>query len=509
MACKSAIRSAQKGYGVLVLMMAVLVLGASSVGMMFYNPRAANAVDERRSGDALAAAKDALVAYAVGRGTATGLARPGELPCPDTNNDGIEEPTCTAGTIGRIPWKTMGIAEPKDSAGETLWYAIAGPFRTQPSNTSRINSNTRGNLVVRGPDGVAVLTGEAVAVLFAPGPTLGSQIRSGATATCATTGSTVPQNRCAANYLEGTNGTNNAVTNGPFIAGPRGNTYNDRVLHVATTDLIPTVEMRVGNELRALLLEYRTKSECRCYPWADSWLYSGGIADIGLNRGRFPSVAYPENWGEGAIPRLPAWVAANDWQNVAYYSAAKQETDGAGSKCIFCSPAQTLTVTGSAVSALVFTPGTPTPGIDRTLAANINNLATYLEDPANNDVAICPGVTTENANTILNIVKPIVPAACDIYVKPTSTRMDRDRIFTVSTTPTSQCAPAARALLENAPCKDNSADQISGVCAEAAAQLATCSCAAVAQQLLVVPCRNTLNSSHCPAPIAQLKTCNS
>ena len=437
MACERKIRSAQKGYGGLVMMMAVLVLGASSVGMMFYNPRAANAVDERRTGEALAAAKDALIAYAVRRGdaTPTGLARPGELPCPDTNNDGLEEQTCSAGTLGRIPWKTLGIAEPKDSAGEALWYSVAGSFRTQPSNTARINSNTRGNLVVRAADGLTPLTSEAVAVIFAPGTAVTGQNRDATIAACSTGGSPA-RNLCAANYLESAKNVNNAKTNGPFIAGTPGDAFNDRVLYIGTAELIPAVEMRVGNELKELLLKYRHKSQCFCYPWADSWSYSGGIADVGLNRGRFPSVAYPENWGSGAIPKLPGWIAANDWQNVVLYSAGRQQTAGGGSKCFLCSPAQTLTVDAEAVSALVFTPGTPAPGIDRYLSTYINNLAYYLEDAQNNDAddAICPGASYENASQILKGKPPTVPASCDSYVRPSSKAYNRDRIFTVTTT---------------------------------------------------------------------------
>lgn len=494
--------------GAFLMILFAMVVGGASMATMFYNPRSATAGDEAQSELALASAKEALIGYAVRRGDATGTARPGELPCPDMNNDGLEEATCAAGQLGRIPWKTLGIPDPKDFAGETLWYAVAGPFRTRASNANAVNSNTKGNLVVRGADGVSLAASEAVAVLFAPGQSLGAQNRGTSVTACATGGS-VAQNLCAANYLETTNGTNNAVTNGPFIAGRSSNTYNDRLAYVRTAEIIPTVEMRVGAELRALLLAYRTKSLCKCYPWADSWQYSGGIADVGLNRGRFPSRPYPEDWGDGAIPRLPEWVAANDWHNVTFYAAARQETDGAGTKCIFCSPSMTLTVSGEPTSAVMFTPGTPAAGINRMLAGNIDNMTLYLEDAANNNKAVCPGNNTENASTILNIA-PLVAATCDVYAKPTATAIDRDRVFTVSTTAGSQCAPAARTLLENAPCKDNNSiipGKVSAVCAAAVAQLATCSCAQVAQSLTVVPCLNTLSSSHCPAPVAQLQTC--
>ena len=42
-------------------------------------------------------------------------------------------------------------------------------------------------------------------------------------------------------------------------------------------------------KIKTLLEAYRANSPCECYPWADTWPYSGGIADIGQNRGRFPT----------------------------------------------------------------------------------------------------------------------------------------------------------------------------------------------------------------------------
>jgi hypothetical protein len=192
--------------------------------------------------------------------------------------------------------------------------------------------------------------------------------------------------------------------------------------------------MRVGNELGALLRAYRSKSNCFCYPWADSWEYSGGIADIGSNRGRFPTTAYPENWGTGTIPSLPAWVGANDWNNTVFYAAGRRETDGGGAKCFYCSPADTVSIDGRAVSALVFTPGTAPTGIDRAATANRDKLSYYLDDAANQVGGTCPGWTDENADTRPSGTAPSVPLQCDAYVNPSSKAYDRDRVFTVSTT---------------------------------------------------------------------------
>jgi hypothetical protein len=161
---------------------------------------------QRQTDAVLGEAKAALIAWAVRSGADAGLARPGEFACPDTKsaadpNYGFADATCVPGQLGRVPWKTLGISEPKDARGETLWYALAGPFRTRASNANPINSDTRGNMTVS--DGINVLTGEAVAVLFAPGEALGGQSRNPAlAAVCPTTGAAISQDRCAANYLD-------------------------------------------------------------------------------------------------------------------------------------------------------------------------------------------------------------------------------------------------------------------------------------------------------------------
>ena len=489
----------------------VLILGAASFGLMIYNPRPASsaAVDDPGTADALAAAKTALIGYAVRRGGPTGTARPGELPCPDLNNDGFEEATCTAGAIGRLPWRTLGMPEPKDSGGETLWYAVAGPLRPQASNGNDVNSNTRGNLAVRAADGTTVLTGEAAAVIFAPGQALGGQNRNPAqTAACGPvtpTNAVVARTLCATNYLETASGVNNAAIGGNYVAGVPSNTYNDRVLYLRVEEYLPAVEMRVGSELRSLLLAYRQKSVCQCFPWADSWAYSGGIADNGINRGRFPSRPYPENWGEGTIPVLPQWVAANDWHNLMFYSASRLETDGGGALCVFCSLNPMLTVDGAPVSALFFTPGPPPAGMNRTSAANIDVLPNYLDDGGNNNKAACPGTNAEHANGVAVNLLP-VPASCDTYVRPASTASTRDRIFTV-TVPS--CAMSASALVLEAlavPCHTTGTG-VRPICQTHVDALAACTCSASALSMITEPCRNSLNPGQCQKALGELITC--
>lgn len=303
----------QRGFsGLWVLVLLSIAGGGSALLLASFGPPTMSWQRDQITTDALARAREGLIGYAVSRGDMTGIARPGELPCPDTKpatdpEYGKEDDTCGAGAIGRVPWRTLGIPEPKDHAGETLWYAVAGPFRRNPPNTGIINSDTRGNMVVYGPDGAAPLTTEAVAVIFAPAALVGSQRRSAATsAFCATTGTTITEHSCAANYLEAMAGGNNAATNGPFVLGAlaAGNaaSYNDRGVYITAAEMLPAVEMRVAQEIKNLLEAYRANSKCKCYPWAADFTKDLAAAALpnarsksvnGLNRGRFPTKAIP------------------------------------------------------------------------------------------------------------------------------------------------------------------------------------------------------------------------
>jgi len=154
---------------------------------------------DRNTTATFAEVKRALIGWSVARDPATGgaNARPGELPCPDINPlDGFSDGSCVAGALGRVPWKTLGIPEPKDDAGETLWYAVAGPFRIWNMSSAPITSDTMGNITVYQDTTATLVTAQAVAVIFSPGAAQGTQNRdSTASALCSTTGTTIARNR--------------------------------------------------------------------------------------------------------------------------------------------------------------------------------------------------------------------------------------------------------------------------------------------------------------------------
>lgn len=123
----------------------------------------------------LAKAEQALLAYAqqpLGT-TACELncPRPGDLPCPDRNNDGIAETSCSnSARLGRLPWKTLGLGDLRDGSGERLWYAVSERYKNNP-RLRPLNLDTQGSWSVmasNGPTWDASVGNGVVAVVIAP-----------------------------------------------------------------------------------------------------------------------------------------------------------------------------------------------------------------------------------------------------------------------------------------------------------------------------------------------------
>jgi len=395
-------------------MLLVVMLFGMATALLVYGMVDTNSLAVRRDRDTAAAfaeVKRALIGWSVARDPSIhgANARPGELPCPDMKNDGFEDGSCVAGALGRVPWKTLGIPEPKDAAGETLWYTVAGPFRIWNMNNTIIDNDTKGNLTVYLDSTAAMITTQAVAVIFSPGAAIGAQDRSctvgvncTATGQCTTSPASLTPKCNPANYLdlETVTGVNNATTNGPFISAPTSYTpppgFNDKVIVITTADLMPVVEKRVASEMLRLLSDpitgYRAKSACGCYPWAANNFDDDSVT--GRTQGMVPiEVALPEPWGSAGIPSVPSWmIGSNEWGKKFYYAIAPSESQD--------HTVGTITVNGASKNLVLITTGPA--GASRPST----NLADYVDDAENRD-----GGT--------------------IYLTPSSTAYARDRIYTI------------------------------------------------------------------------------
>jgi hypothetical protein len=410
-------KSKQRG-AALMIMVAILVIGFAAilVGALSYS--AMNSARQERTSAALARAKEALIGYAVSDAN-----RPGELPCPDFDNDGMVTLADYTGSnckslIGRLPWITLGLPDLRDGSGEHLWYALTDEFHANSSAV--LNSNTKGTLLVYDTDGTSLQTKagySAVAVIFAPGSPLSTQTRG-----------TVAQQNSAANYLDTANGTNNAIgltyATPRFIAGAKSDTFNDQLLFITTQDLTPLVEQRVASVVKKALDDYF--AAYNFYPWADSIGTTAAYgSDIGLNQGWLPDDATTggsdptPNWVAGSPP---AWFFANEWYSLIYYSVAKDKSVQKNI-CTSCTTSKLKVDADSGVLALFFMPGTPigTRWYDK--------LDDYLEDSENNQHNAVPNASPPPPSVSASATPPD-----DIYITPTSQNRDRDRIYYFSGT---------------------------------------------------------------------------
>jgi len=402
----------------LMIMIALLVVGFAAILVGELSFSAMNNARQQRTSDALAKAKSALLGYAVKDSN-----RPGELPCPDSNGDGkiiladdYNGSNCKS-LIGRLPWITLGLPELRDGSGEHLWYAVSDTFHA--NGTAILNSNTKGTLLVYNADGLSLQTQpgySAVAVIFAPGSPVGSQVRS-----------TVAQQNSAANYLDIANSRDNAVDVGPFIAGTKSDTFNDRLLLITTQDLMPLVEQRVAGVVKKALDDYYLDSDItpanRYYPWADTiGVNPTYAADDGVTRGWLP-----DNAVAGPLPTInwradspPLWFFDNQWNRLIYYSVANSYSASHS--------LGTLTVDGNTgVRVLFFMPGTPIG----TLTRWFNKLDDYLEDPENNEHDAVPNAVPPPPAVTASATPPD-----DYYITPTSQANDRDRLYWLSSSST-------------------------------------------------------------------------
>ncbi len=362
----------------------------------------------KKTASMLGQARDALMGRAI-----QDVGRPGSFACPDimTNisnnvpNDGIADllsgNDCPA-YAGRLPWRTLDLPDLRDASGERLWYVLSRNFRDDDS-AQPINSDTKGTLTVYAQDGVTSLTppgSEAVAVVFAPGVALGSQVRDANAASCVSLGRSIAHNLCPDNYLDAANGRNNASSAGPYIAGAQTAAFNDAILVIRARDFMPTVEKLVAKQLRNWLQTYYTTNGYYPYPARyDHCDDENCRGDASTCRGRIPSSA-----ASGNAPWLPpSWFVNNQWYREIYYSVgAGYLQSPSGVSC-----GAGLAVSGASVGAVFFMPGTPVGSIVRPS----NRLADYLEDAENQDGW---GV-----------------GANDAYVVPTSSLNDRDRVYTL------------------------------------------------------------------------------
>jgi hypothetical protein len=293
----------------LVVAALLLCVAIASLFLVRLAVPAGEAAGRRATEDALAQAREALLAFAADRAIDP-VVGPGYLPCPDLDDDGWAESTCgsldgasgQAERLGRLPWKTLGLPDLRDGAGERLWYAVStkykgllncaasaacvdmspevalGTITVRDSSGARLHDGTLG-------EAYRAREGGAVAVVIAPGPPLAGQARACARGDCDLAGRCIadPPWRAAtcspSNYLDraaearldfesnadfadrsdaaGRARNGNGFVQGPVVAASGALAVNDRVMAIGYADVMPRVMRRVALEVSACLRAQR------------------------------------------------------------------------------------------------------------------------------------------------------------------------------------------------------------------------------------------------------------
>jgi hypothetical protein len=358
----------QKGIAV----WAVLLLLSGLGGWMVYagiSTYPARQLSMQKTIMSLTLAQQALLAYAQ---QPLGLTqcesncpRPGDLPCPDRNNDGIAETSCShTARLGRLPWKTLGIGDIRDGSGERLWYAVSERYKNNP-RILPLNLDTPGTWSVRTAAGLlwdATQGTGVVAVLIAPMQPLVRedgwlQQRQDDTS------------EVARHYLD-IHDLDNASpierTSSGFVMAAANSSFNDVILPVTAGQMHQAMQKHVLSELKRCLR--CTVRPCLTYPLPAAIedagclgfqsLPAGQCLSSTAQAGRLPLNA-DAHWPGATQHMLDGearhhWFQQNGWREQVFYQPVQTQA--------------TLIVAGERL-----------PGQMRESAAEKANLNAYLE----------------------------------------------------------------------------------------------------------------------------------
>jgi hypothetical protein len=254
----------------LLIMMLLLFIVSMAVLLKGLNGKNTQLQQQAAVTKALAKARESLIAYALvdpDNCHPTTGAGAGHFMCPDTDlpasdPNGLPNTPCGPNAIGRLPKMVTPLSDFDPGNDQQFWYAVSNSYLGKPPS-NKVNSSTLGSLTVDGQTDV-------VAVIIAPGAPLAGQ------------NGRPSQN--TSDYLEGGNaGGINFITSYP--ANP--DSFNDKVVAIRRSELMPQITERVAKEIKNYL---------------DAYHVTYG--------------SYPANQGipfTTALAGAPQWLTTNDW----------------------------------------------------------------------------------------------------------------------------------------------------------------------------------------------------
>lgn len=381
-------RAAENGQTLLAILV-ILGIGFGALIYTLISPASLALEAEKTTSEALAQAREALIGYA-----ASDDNRPGSLPCPDTDDNGSAQ--LYAGSycpseVGRLPWRTLGLPDSRDGSGERLWYAVSRDFSRNPASAPALNTDTPGQLAVTG----TAPASSVIAIVFAPGPILGSQVRDAA------------GRNLAQNYLEGGNEAAGATS---FVTASVSATFNDRLLPLTRDALLPVLEARIAREARTVLLAFFSANGY--FPFANAYADGTSRCTTNTYSGRIPRYfsddckIAPTDPDWNAVT-WPTWFFSNDWHQIAFYAVASRCASPTAPGCT--AAGSLMTVTGlpapnNDLQALVIMPGRAL-GTQARPCATVNDCLEDAEN-TNGDFVYAKAAVSTTANDRLVTVAP-------------------------------------------------------------------------------------------------------
>lgn len=360
-------RFSQSGFALLVLL-ALLGLAALFVAVRQLNASATQRSQGKATQESLQQAKQALIGYAATyRDTHAATPPPtvGYLPCPAVDGNGVAGNCGAAGTamIGFLPFKTLNLPDLRDSAGECLWYAVAGSIKNSPAQL-QLNWDVQGQFTVANASGAVLATpnaqdGGPVALIIAPGTPLRGQARTVASTPCGK----------APVYADFVDAAVVLPSAGPVTmtqGSPSSQTINDQIAWVTAKDVFDRINQRsdFAAQINGLIGEM---TNCLGYglPNPDSPQTIGlnlfGLVPITSITGT-PSYCPPSGLSVNT-DQIHYW---RNWREQFRYM-----------KCAFGS--QCASVNGSSCKGVLLFGGQRTGTQPRASAADKANAANYLE----------------------------------------------------------------------------------------------------------------------------------
>ena len=412
-------RAKQRGIALLV-MLVILVMGIAAALISSLSATGLKNARQETTAAALAQAKEALIGYAITYGdTHSGYVH-GYLPCPDPNgtgygaNDEGSSETCgskNVSSIGRLPWKTLGLPALRDGDGECLWYAVSGTYKNNPMTDDMMNWDTPGLFEILDANGTTVAQ-NVVAMVFAPGPALGNQNHApdGTAPICG-------GNYAPANYLDNDGAINNAAVSGTANAISQfrlgaSTLLNDRIIFITRDDIFNARNMRakldtLTRKAAECIADYGRRnsggSGNKQLPWSgrllspttDYWTDSNYDDEDGRMAGRLPyrvntsdsdtgnqisSPYYQLTSNGSSCPNVPDWSSYypwwTNWKDHLFYALGYRfRPSSSSTSCGTC-----LRVNGSgSYAAVVMFAGKALAGQARTTTSNRLDFSNYLE----------------------------------------------------------------------------------------------------------------------------------